>query len=291
MADLGIYAGKFDELGIPRETAERYAELFNGKIFVVKGGGEVVAGGGTVAYDLAAMHKLGIKTVLFHGGKKWIEQRLGEQGLKSVFVGGYRVTRPGMMKPIEDALDEVNYELCKGIEYFGVRATSLKCVTYARKHERVYGRDLGLVGEPTRLSIEREDLISQAGGSVLVVSPISLADPEFPTDYGGNIETLNTNADDAAGFVASEMGAERLLYLTDRDGVIISGSRVSELSEAGAEGYIRSRHINKGMTPKVRRAIKARAGGVQAVHIINGGTEHALLREIYSDEGIGTMIV
>lgn len=120
MADLGIYAEKFDELGIPRDVAGIYAELFNGKIFVVKGGGGVVAGGSTVAYDIAAMHKLGIKgPILVHGGKKWIEQRLGEQGLKSVFVGGYRVTRPEMMKPIEEALDKVNHALCEVIRHFG----------------------------------------------------------------------------------------------------------------------------------------------------------------------------
>lgn len=172
-----------------------------------------------------------------------------------------------------------------------MHATSLKGVTYARKHESVYGRDMGLVGEPTRLSMKREDLILQAEGGVLVVSPISPADPEFPPDYSGNGGTLNTNADDAAGFVASEIGAEKLLYLTDTDGVVISGKLVSELNEAEAERYIKSRHINKGMTPKVRRAVKAKAGGVQAVHILNGGTEHALLRETYSDEGIGTMIV
>lgn len=284
MADLGKYSEKFDELGISRETAKRYVELFNGKIFIVKGGGDVVTGKGTLAYDLVAMHDLGIIPIIVHGGKKRIDQKLGELDMKSEFVGGYRITRPEMMEPIEGALDKVNYALCHSIEHFGVRAISLKGVTYAVKHEDVDGKDLGLVGEPTHLSMKKEDLISMAENGILVVSPISIAD-----DERGAI--LNTNADDVAGFAASEICAEKLLYLTNMDGVIIDGLTVLELGIVEAEKYIEIGEIDRGMVPKVRCAIKAKRGGVGAVHIINGETEHALFREIYSDAGIGTMIV
>ncbi len=293
--DLGKYGEKFDELGIPRDVAGRYVESFNGKIFVVKGGGEVVKSKYTTAYDLKAMHDLGIKGPIFvHGGKKRIYQKLRELGMKSEFAGGYRITRPEMMKPIEEVLGEINHEFCNEIwKDPEVIAFALKALTYAVKHGPVKKGDrkidLGLVGEPTSLCMEKEDLISMAERGIVVASSISIAkDGDMGAIY-------NTNADDVAGFVASDIEVEKLICLSDTDGVIIDGLRVPELGMAEAEKYIESGQIDGGMAPKVRCAIKAKRSGVRAVHIINGKAKgkrkHALLREIYSEKGIGTMIV
>ncbi len=285
MMDLEKYGKKFDELGIPRDVAGRYAESFNGKIFVVKGGGEIATNQYTTAYDLVAMHDLGIKTIFVHGGKERIDQKFRERGLKSEFVGGYRITTPEGMEAVEEALDEVNWEFRKEIRAAGGNALGLKEVICAVKHAPVNegGReiDLGLVGEPKAL---REGYIMPESlyDYVLVISPVSLG-------VDDNL-LYNTNADDAASFIASQLGAEKLIYLSNEDGVIIDGSRVSELTEDEAERHIDEGHIDGGMVPKVMQAVWARKNGVEAVQIINGKTPNVSLIETYSDKGIGTMV-
>ena len=272
-----------------------YIRRFHGKTIVVKYGGNAmtdVALQKSFAHDVVLLKLVGMNPVVVHGGGPQIENLLGRLGKKGEFVQGMRVTDPETMDVVEMVLGgTVNKELVTLINQAGgkavgltgkdggfIRAKKLLVVAERNGGDKI---DIGQVGE-----IESIDpaVIStlEDGGFIPVVAPIGL---------GKRGESYNINADLVAGKLAEVLRAEKLVLLTntpgvlDKDGKLLTGLTPKRIDELVAEGV-----LSGGMLPKIASALDAARGGVHSVHIIDGRVEHALLLEILTDEGVGTLI-
>ncbi len=268
----------------------RYVGAWKGKMAVVKFGGSVLEGtqGGTLAQDLTLLKDAGVHPVLVHGGGPEITRVLERMGKTSAFVGGLRVTDPETMDVVEMVLGgRANKALVAAILQAGGRAVGISGkdgrMLVARK--RRGDVDLGQVGEVEAVN---PDLVMRlsADGYIPVVASLGIG--EDGTSY-------NLNADTAAGALAVSVGASKFILLTDVAGVYqdYHGDRrlVSELRAEEARAMIRDGSISRGMIPKVEACLAALEGGVPSAHIIDGRVPHALLVELFTERGIGTMLV
>ena len=272
-----------------------YIKQFQGKIMVVKYGGNAMVNAElkkAVMEDLILMSCVGIKTVLVHGGGPEIEGMLKALGKESRFVQGLRYTDEETMEVVQMVLcGKVNKEITALIENSGGRALGLCGIDGALLTAKQYkpdGEDIGLVGEIVSVNAHILQNIL-ADGTIPVVSSVALGSG---TDAG---KVFNVNADTAAAKIASALKAEKLILMTDVQGIfkdiqdenslikVITGSDIDNLKKDGT--------INKGMIPKADCCSIALEGGVKKAHIIDGRLAHALLIELFTDEGIGTMIV
>ena len=274
-----------------------YIQRFRGKTFVIKYGGhamlspELRAG---FAQDVVLLQAVGINPVVVHGGGPQINQLIEKLGLKSNFIRGMRVTDAPTMEAVEMVLQKLGKEIVALISQSGGRAVGLsgkdgELIT-ARKMKMVIaganGRrsevDVGLVGEvatvnPAVLGTLRD------GGFIPVIAPIG---------HGRTGETYNINADVAAGKVAGALKAEKLILLTDVEGVKDEqGKLIPSLEAARTRKMIASGAIGEGMIPKVECCLDALRAGVGRAHIIDGRVPHSVLLEVFSDAGVGTEIV
>ncbi len=275
-----------------------YIRRFREKTFVVKLGGHAMTDDAlreSFARDVCLLRFVGIRVVVVHGGGPQINDTLSRLGITSTFSGGLRVTDAETMRVVEMVLGgQINQGIVGLITQFGGRAVGISGkddhFMTARRMEPVDAKDaagrpvkvdLGFVGDVESVRpLIVEDLIS--GGYIPVVAPIGV-DPE------GN--SLNVNADTAAGRIAAATKATKLVLMTDVDGVTDeSGQRVGSLRARDVERLIESEVIHGGMIPKVRCALEAVDGGVEKVHILDGRRRHALLLEIFTDAGVGTEI-
>ena len=247
------------------------------------------------ARDVCLLRYVGIHIVVVHGGGPQINQMLDRVGIASTFSGGLRVTDDATMDVVEMVLGGgVNQEIVGMICEHGGRAVGLSGqddrFMRGTRLEKVPAKDdqgepvlvdLGRVGEVSHVEAGIvENLISS--GFIPVIAPIAV-------DKHG--QSLNVNADTAAGSIAGALRAAKLVLMTDVDGVkTAKGERLSSLGSAEAEEMIQSGVITGGMIPKVRCALDAVHGGVEKVHIIDGKRKHALLLEIFTDSGVGTEI-
>lgn len=265
-----------------------YVNAWKGKTVVVKFGGSVldVAGRSTIAEDLVLLKGAGIDAVLVHGGGPEITRMLERLGKRSTFVDGLRVTDDETMDVVEMVLaGRANKSLVSAITQAGGRAVGLSGkdgrMLLARKlHTDV---DLGHVGEVQAVDPGLVRSLS-ADGYIPVIASIGI---------GPDGTSYNLNADTAAGALAIAVGAGKFILLTDVDGVYRDHDArilVSELRAADAEGMIRDGTISRGMIPKVAACLDAIRGGVPSAHIINGTVPHALLVELFTERGIGTML-
>lgn len=265
-----------------------YVNAWKGKTVVVKFGGSVldVAGRSTIAEDLVLLKGAGIDAVLVHGGGPEITRMLERLGKRSTFVHGLRVTDDETMDVVEMVLaGRANKSLVSAITQAGGRAVGLSGkdgrMLLARKlHTDV---DLGHVGEVQAVDPGLVRSLS-ADGYIPVIASIGI---------GPDGTSYNLNADTAAGALAIAVGAGKFILLTDVDGVYRDHDArilVSELRAADAEGMIRDGTISRGMIPKVAACLDAIRGGVPSAHIINGTVPHALLVELFTERGIGTML-
>jgi acetylglutamate kinase len=265
-----------------------YVNAWKGKTVVVKFGGSVleVAGSSTIAEDLVLLKGAGIDAVLVHGGGPEITRMLDRLGKRSTFVHGLRVTDDETMDVVEMVLaGRANKSLVSAITQAGGRAVGLSGkdgrMLLARKlHADV---DLGHVGEVQAVDPALVRSLS-ADGYIPVIASIGI---------GPDGTSYNLNADTAAGALATAVGASKFILLTDVDGVYRDHDArilVSELRAADAEGMIRDGTISRGMIPKVAACLEAIRGGVPSAHIINGAVPHALLVELFTERGIGTML-
>lgn len=270
-----------------------YIKAFFGKTLVVKYGGKAMVDEElkrAVILDIILMHYVGMRPILVHGGGPQIDQAMNRAGLKPQRVGGLRVTDPETMRIVEQVLvGEINQEIVSLINQHGGSAVGLSGkdggLIKARKASPVKGIegvDLGLVGEVIEINplilrtLERE-------GFIPVVAP---------TGFGEEGTTYNINADLVAGELAAALSAEKLVLLTDTDGILDKeGTLISTLSRKEVEGLIKDGTILEGMLPKVQACLIALNGGVRKTHIINGTIPHALLLEIFTQRGIGTEII
>ena len=269
------------------QEALPYIRRFRGATFVIKYGGHAMVDEElkrSFARDVALLKYVGLSPVVVHGGGPQIGEMLGRLGISSLFVDGQRVTDAETMKVVEMVLaGGVNQELVGLICAHGGRAVGLSGqddrFLVARRMEA--SEDLGLVGEPTEV---RPDVIQKliAADFVPVVAPIGV-------DAEGRV--LNINADVAASKIAQALKAEKLILMTDTTGVLASdGRHLRSLDREEADRLMADGTISGGMIPKVRFALEAVAGGVGKVHILDGRILHAVLLEIFTDQGIGTEV-
>src|SRR5215472_1389448 len=271
-----------------------YIQAFQGKTLVIKYGGSAMEEAGLkrqFARDVLLLRLVGIRPVIVHGGGPQIGTLMKRLGKEPRFVGGMRVTDEETVEIVEMVLvGKINKEIVGLINHHGGRAVGLSGkdgnLIQARKrlHLDANGApvDIGLVGEVERVDAEPIRLLEE-GGFIPVIAPVGVG-------QGG--ETYNINADLVAGDVAAALFAEKLIHLTDVQGIKgEDGTHVSTLTKREAERLIKSNVIDGGMLPKVESSLRALSGGAQKAHIIDGRRPHAILLEVLTKEGIGTEIV
>ena len=273
-----------------------FMQKFRGCTFVIKYGGSAMEDDEVVdrlLRDIVFLEAVGINPVLVHGGGKAISARMRASGLASRFVNGLRVTDEASIGIVEEVLvREVNPRLVATINSFGGRAAGLsgRDVLRAEKLPPVdngHGgkEDIGFVGRVT--GVEASGLLAKLHDEVVpVVSPVA-SSPE-----GG---PLNVNADEAAAAIAAALRAEKLIFLSDVPGIMRDrddhSSLIPTVHGPQVATLIRQKVIEGGMIPKVQGAVTALENGVGKTHMIDGRLPHALLLEIFTNEGVGTEIV
>jgi acetylglutamate kinase len=278
--------------GIARVLTEAlpYIRRFGGKTVVIKYGGSAMedeALKSSFARDVVLMKLVGLNPVIVHGGGPQIDELLGRLGKGREFVDGMRVTDAETMKIVEMVLGgAVNKEIVALINQHGGRAIGVTGkddgLIHARKLAGPAGRkDLGFVGEVASV---RPEVIRhlEVGGFIPVIAPIGI-------DEAG--QSYNINADLVAGKIASVLKAEKLILLTNTAGVLdASGKVLTGLTYQQVDDLIARGVISGGMLPKIGCALDAVKSGVRSAHIIDGRVQHAVLLELFTDEGVGTLI-
>jgi len=272
-----------------------FIRRFQGRTFVIKYGGHAMVAPElkeSFAKDVCLLKYIGINVVVVHGGGPQISTMLKQSGVQSRFVDGLRVTDDASMEVVEMVLaGSINQDIVSLICRHGGRAVGLsgkddgfvladRVAPYTTRDGEVV--DLGRVGEVRHVTPDVVVELTRAG-FIPVIAPIGV------DEHGAS---LNLNADTAAGKVAEALRAEKLILLTDVQGVRgADGAFASSLNSATARQWIADRVIDGGMIPKVECALDAIAGGVRKVHILDGRCAHAVLLEIFTNDGVGTEIV
>ncbi len=268
-----------------------YMQRYSGKTFVVKYGGAAMVDErlkAQVMQDIVLLRTVGIKPVVVHGGGKEVSEVMQRMGLQPRFAGGLRVTDAETMEIVEMVLaGTTNKGIVSLIHCAGGKAVGLSGkdgnLLVARKLTPG-GNDIGYVGEVTQVNAEVIEVLA-AAGYIPVISSVAI---------GEDGESYNVNADHAAGAIAAALCAEKLIVLTDVPGVLANlndpTSLISEMSVAQAEELLRNGKAESGMAPKLEACITALRSGVQRAHIIDGRQPHAILMEVFTDHGVGTMI-
>jgi acetylglutamate kinase len=271
---------------------------YDQKVVVVKYGGHAMGDpelAKAFARDITLLETSGVRPVVVHGGGPQIGQMLDQLGIKSQFHGGLRITDKRTVEVVEMVLaGSINKEIVMAINAEGGKAVGLSGkdgnMVFAEKVTRTERDpdsniekvvDLGFVGEPKRVNRAVIDMVLGAE-LIPVIAPVA------PGDDG---ETYNVNADTFAGAIAGRLGAARLLFLTDVPGVLDKeGKLIKELTVKQVRGLIADGTITGGMIPKVETCIDAIRQGVEGVVILNGKVPHAVLLELFTDHGAGTLI-
>ena len=267
--------------------AKNYIEKYQNKKIILKYGGQVMATdqlSKAFAQDAAVCKRVGAIPIVIHGGGPQIKEKLKQQNLESKFILGLRVTDEKVIKVVEEVLlNEINPDLVNTIKKYGVLSEPITVRNKNIIHiAKAINPELGFVGDPDQINVELLNSVIN-DNIVPVIAPMGL-------DATGQI--YNINADTAAGVVANKMEAERLLLMTDVPGVNDKqGNLISKLTIEEAEALIANETITGGMIPKIRTCISAIRGGVKGVVIIDGRKPHAVLYELFSNQGAGTLIV
>lgn len=294
-----IQQGAAHEIARVLTEALPYIRKFQNKTIVIKYGGNAMVDEGlksSFARDIVLMKLVGLKPVVVHGGGPQIAKLLERLGKDSKFVGGLRVTDQETMDVVEMVLGGlVNKEIVNLINHHGgravgltgkdgdfIRARKIRLNSASDQSDDGAPVDLGQVGEVTSIDPE---IVSMLGNSdfIPVIAPIGVGEDGL---------SYNINADLVAGKVAEQLKAEKLILLTntpgilDRDGKLLTGISLAEIDDLIADGT-----ITGGMIPKTYCAVEALKGGVKSAHIIDGRTKHAVLLELLTDQGVGTLLV
>jgi len=265
-----------------------YIQRYEQKIFVVKYGGAAMIDEElreTFAQDVTLLKKIGLKIVIVHGGGREVTEIAEKLGLVSRFVGGLRYTDEAMMDVVQMVLcGKTNKDIVARINQHDGGAIGIGGIDVGLLEVKKYtsdGSDLGLVGEVVQ--VNTQFLHSMLTGGIMpVIAPIG---------FDRQWKIYNINADLAAASIATALKAEKLVYLSDVEGVTVQGRLIPSIDNAAATQLIDDGVISDGMIPKIRSAFQAMEAGVGKVHIIDGRVKHALLLEIFTDEGIGTEFV
>jgi acetylglutamate kinase len=257
-----------------------YMRRFFGKVIVIKYGGNAMADDelrASFAVDVVLLKTIGVQPVIVHGGGPQIGSTLERFGQKSSFVGGLRVTDDTVMEVVEMVLGgKINREIVELVQRGGGRAVGLTGSDGAMLRARQKRPELGRVGEVVSVDPQAIEAVTGAG-FIPVIAPIG-------ADAQGL--TYNVNADEAAGAIAAALGAEKLMLLTDVEGVLDAGGQlVPQLTTEEARKLVADGVIQGGMIPKVECCIDALSRGVARTHIVDGRIRHAILLEMFTDEG------
>lgn len=278
-----------------------YIKEFHRKIMVIKYGGSILGEEKIrkgVLEDIVFLSYMGLCPVLVHGGGPNISERMKSSGFKTEFVDGMRVTDEKTLEIVEEELNKLNKIIVSEIKELGGKAVgflslSRPCVQERDKDEGIIiarkrrspGKDLGLVGEVE--AINTKPLFTQTENYTICVI--------CPMGKGRDGKTYNINADDVASSAAISLSSEKLVVLTNVKGIMRSpedvSSLISTLTVREAQSLIEEGAIQAGMIPKVHSCIAALEGRVRKAHIIDARIPHALLLEIFTEEGIGTEII
>ena len=269
-------------------NAKQFIEFYKDKKIVLKYGGQVMASDQLTkafAQDAAICNLVGIKNLVIHGGGPQIQKKLQAQNIQSKFILGLRVTDENVIKVVEDVLlNEINPELVNTINHYKANAESVTArnTNNILKIKKAKNPELGFVADPEEIDVEKLiNIIDQ--NKVPVIAPMGL---------GNNNQVYNINADTAAGSIAIKIKAERLLLMTDVPGVKDkNGKYISKLTTSEAQELIDNETITGGMIPKIQTCISAVKNGVGGVVIIDGTKPHAVLHELFTNEGAGTLII
>ena len=265
-----------------------YIQRYEGKIFVVKYGGAAMVDEElkeTFAQDVTMLKKIGVKLVIVHGGGKEVTDIAGKLGIPTNFINGQRYTDAAMMDVVQmvlagktnkDIVARINQHDGEAVGLCGIDADLLRVRKYADDSV-----DLGLVGEVVNVNTSYLNLLL-GNGIMPVIAPIGVDD---------RWQAHNINADIAAAKIAASLHAEKLVYLSDVEGVMVDGKLVHSMRKEDAQRLIDNGIITNGMIPKIHSAFKALDARVNKVHLIDGRVTHSLLLEIFTDEGIGTELL
>ncbi|MGO9621408.1 MAG: acetylglutamate kinase [Desulfobaccales bacterium] len=266
-------------------AAISYINAFSGKRFVLKIGGSILDDlrfFPSLIEDVIFLKKVGIDVILVHGGGRHLNQAMKEKNLKINKIRGLRVTSAEVLELAARVFAEVSRKIKTEIERQGYRSIIFGRETGLVKSERIDSPELGFVGVPRAVEISLLDNL--ADKVVPIVSSVTAGNQ--PGDPG-----FNVNADAVAGIIASAIGAEKLILMTDVEGVLNeNGSLLSTLSVSQVEALIAKKIIRGGMIPKVETCLNALKGGVQKCHIVKGSS-HSFIDEILTDAGVGTEFV
>ena len=268
-----------------------YIQKFNRKIIVVKYGGSAMSNEElqkNVIKDVTLLKLVGFKPIIVHGGGKEISRWVGKVGKEAQFINGLRVTDAETMEIAEMVLNKVNKSLVTMVEELGVKAVGVsgkdgKLLNVEKKYSN--GQDIGFVGDVKKVNAKiLYDLLEN--DYLPIVAPIGLDE---------NFQTYNINADDAACAIAKAVGADKLVFLTDIEGLYKDindkSSFISRITASDADALISDGFIGGGMLPKLNNCTSAIKNGVNRVHILDGRIPHCLLLEIFTNEGVGTAII
>ena len=263
---------------------KKYLEKYNDEFIIIKCGGSVLVDPKLFKIfieDVVVLNKLGFNPIIVHGGWKRINSKLSEVNIKSNFINGLRVTDKDTIDIVENVLIEFNKEIVEALNRLACKAKRItskenNIITVIQEN-----KDLGFVGTPTEIN---KALLTETikANEVPVVAPLG-------SDKDN--QTFNINADTAAGSIAIELKARRLMIISDVEGVLDSQKKlIPEINSKKANELIDQEVISGGMIPKIKNCLDVASNGVKAVVIIDGRKNHSLLFELLSDKGSGTLI-
>jgi len=266
------------------DEVKKYIDKYSDEIIVIKCGGSVLLDENLFKQfieDISVIYKLGLSTIVVHGGGKNIKKKLDILGLESKFINGLRITDEKTIKVVEEALLELNFEIINNLSNHKANAQSInpkKNNVIKIKPEK---QDLGYVGYPKEINSNiLLKIIDEKKIPIMV-----------PMGIGDDDKIYNINADIAAGSVAKELNSRRLLLMTDVEGVLDKNKKlIPEINSSIAEKMLKDGDISGGMIPKINTCLDAVNNGVTGVVIVDGRKPRSILFELFSDKGAGTLI-
>ncbi len=266
------------------EEVEKYIKKYSNEIIVIKCGGSVLIDENLFNQfieDISIVNKLGLSSIVIHGGGKNIKKKLEKQNIETRFINGLRVTDEKTIKIVEEALLELNFEILKNINNSQANAQSVTPKSGNIIKIAPEKKELGFVGTPKEIN---KDLLLNIIKEKIV--PIIM-----PMGTGDDGNIYNINADVAAGSVAKSLNSRRLLLMTDVEGLLDKNKKlILEINSEVAKKMLEEKTISGGMIPKINTCIDAVENGVTGVVIVDGRKPHSILFELFSDKGSGTLI-
>ena len=263
---------------------KKYVVKYKSEKIVIKYGGNVLIDKNIFNYfidDINILNKLGLSIVVVHGGGPRIKRELDKSNIQTKFIRGLRVTDKNIIKIIEKVLIDFNHDIVNALKKKGLEAISINTKSKNIINVIPEKKELGFVGIPDKINTETIKSITDKN-QIPVVAPLGL---------GENNDPYNINGDTAAGAIAKSLNARRLLLMTNVEGVLDKEKKlITEISSSKILKMIEDEIITGGMIPKINTCLDAVNNGVRGVVIMDGRKNHSILNEIFSDEGVGTLI-